>query len=843
MKQVRASLFVVFIMTASLAGANPLPVVIDQRVSNHESLFDDLGFQLHARSGSTLIGTIQDEAALPKNAGIYVFDKSVTSFENIYQIHPRFLNNHPQIAPRIDALFSTKDLILFQAAPDLLNALASAGIPFRAVPGKPRPSLDLDNGGSNLDTMDPFVGVILDQVTASSYQNFLQTLQDFVTRNTYNDRSVDAANWILEQFQAMGLDAWLDSFEIGGLTRYNVIAEMTGSEHPLQMYYLTAHLDATAGFPIFPEDETPGADDDGSGAALVLECAKVMSQFTFQNTVRFALFCGNEQGTVGSEAYVAGLPQTGEIYLGVFNADMIGWSGDDNWPPDLVIYTNDDPSSIILADKLQESVELFVTGFLEVITVQDATMVYADHGSFWDANIPAVLTMEDEVMGGDLNPYYHSDQDLIDYIDFAYALHVTEAILGAVADLAVPNGAANAYLFADGVTIDDSQGNNNGRLEYGESISLTIPIINAGGGDAISVNAVLSESDPYITITDWVENYGTIQSGDTIEVTNAFSADVTVNVPDEHQFEITMLMSAGAEVWSSQVQIVAHAPQIEIDELTVDDTQGGNGNYQLEPGESADVLVAIVNDGSFEAADLVAQLTTSNAYIVINSGPQTIGTLEPDSLVIAAFNVSALQVAPAFFYADFNIDYQAAGGWTAVNNFTLEVGDLTHVPTGPDAHGYSAYDPNDQPYAPVYNWIEIDPGQGGPGTELDFNDDDETLIVDLPFTFVYYGQQYTQLSVCSNGWLACGATTNTDYSNSPIPDEDGPSAMISPFWDDLSPQAEGSTSYYYDAANNWFIVEYYEVRDFYPSWDNMTFEVILYDPLQYPTITGDGEIL
>jgi len=57
---------------------------------------------------------------------------------------------------------------------------------------------------------------------------------------------------------------------------------------------------------------------------------------------------------------------------------------------------------------------------------------------------------------------------------------------------------------------------------------------------------------------------------------------------------------------------------------------------------------------------------------------------------------------------------------------------------------------------------------------LNFTAGDQTLYVTLPFNFQFYGVAYTELSICSNGWIACGHTTSTDYSNSAIPNSDGP---------------------------------------------------------------------
>jgi len=135
--------------------------------------------------------------------------------------------------------------------------------------------------------------------------------------------------------------------------------------------------------PVAPEASAPGADDNGSGAALALECARVISQFDFHKTVRFAFFAGNEQGLIGSEAYAAGLPLPGETYLGAFNADMMGYSGMDLWPPDLVLYSNNTPASQVLANKVMEAAGLFAPTMVQMVLQNDPTMVYSDHAPFW----------------------------------------------------------------------------------------------------------------------------------------------------------------------------------------------------------------------------------------------------------------------------------------------------------------------------------------------------------------------------------------------------------------------------------------------------------------------------
>ncbi|MBM3318942.1 MAG: hypothetical protein FJY75_13925, partial [Candidatus Eisenbacteria bacterium] len=125
--------------------------------------------------------------------------------------------------------------------------------------------------------------------------------------------------------------------------------------------------------------------------------------------------------------------------------------------------------------------------------------------------------------------------------------------------------------------------------------------------------------------------------------------------------------------------------------------------------------------------------------------------------------------------------------------------------------------------------------------------DDHTLRFDMPFPFQYYGQTFTRVSICSNGWIAMGDTNIQSASNGPIPDPVGPPSMIAAFWADLNPAAPGSGKVYqrYDATGRRYIVEFsgvehYDANGLGPP---ETFQFILYDPAYYPTPTGDGEIL
>jgi subtilisin family serine protease len=188
-------------------------------------------------------------------------------------------------------------------------------------------------------------------------------------------------------------------------------------------------------------------------------------------------------------------------------------------------------------------------------------------------------------------------------------------------------------------------------------------------------------------------------------------------------------------------------------------------------------------------------------------------------------------------------------------------------PLGPDTYGYRAFDPADADWdeeevtiphsgltqnlqgenrVGIYSHTVIDPDQGGVGTALDFYEDDQTEILDLPFDFPYYGQTFSEVSICCNGWAVLGSTTETSYYGFDLPDPtDGPSSMLAPFWEDLSPQqpTSGNISTYYDLANATFIIEFYEIRQYTPDDAFETFAIHLLDPNVHETVSGDGAII
>ncbi len=222
-----------------------------------------------------------------------------------------------------------------------------------------------------------------------------------------------AQNNIFQIFQDLGLQVTLEPVNYFGETYYNVVGTKLGTEYPDQEYIIGAHYDSV---------DNPGADDNGSGTALVLEAARVLAPFPSDYTIRFVAFDREEQGLWGSEAYVDA--HINDDILGMISADMVAYNTGLNTAD---IHARS--ASIAIQDSLSDAVSLYSGGLTAV--AQGASGA-SDHAPFEDAGFVACLLIED--WG---NPNYHTQADNVDtpnYIDYQYATRMTRSVVGWLTD-------------------------------------------------------------------------------------------------------------------------------------------------------------------------------------------------------------------------------------------------------------------------------------------------------------------------------------------------------------------------------------------------------------------------
>ena len=134
-----------------------------------------------------------------------------------------------------------------------------------------------------------------------------------------------AAQYIKREFVKAGLDVKEDSFQWEGKPYKNIVAEKKGKTSPGRVFILGAHYDAVPG--------SPGADDNASAVAVLLEIAKNIQPVSLESTVRLIAFTLEEDGYMGSSHYVESLKKGGEG-IGMISLEMVGFTGPrQNYPP------------------------------------------------------------------------------------------------------------------------------------------------------------------------------------------------------------------------------------------------------------------------------------------------------------------------------------------------------------------------------------------------------------------------------------------------------------------------------------------------------------------------------
>ncbi len=272
---------------------------------------------------------------------------------------------------------------------------------------------------------DPEVQAMMEQVTGENLTTSVQHLQDYGTRNCYTPQSIEAQNWIAEQFTNLGLSVEIMDFPMSGSASDNVIATLPGTVYPNEYVVVGSHYDSYAG-----GNTAPGADDNASGSAAVLEIARILSQYTFDRTIIFCTFSGEEYGLYGSEAFASRCAEENMDIHGYFNLDMIGYLQSGGTIHTDVIY----PSS---AQELYDFYFTVCAAYLPDFLIEPGSLSGgdSDHTSFNNNGFMGIFPFEDSQ---NYSPYIHTANDIVgpSYNNEDQAVVFTKASLVSVVTMA-----------------------------------------------------------------------------------------------------------------------------------------------------------------------------------------------------------------------------------------------------------------------------------------------------------------------------------------------------------------------------------------------------------------------
>lgn len=229
------------------------------------------------------------------------------------------------------------------------------------------------------------------------------------------------------------------------------------------------------------------------------------------------------------------------------------------------------------------------------------------------------------------------------------------------------------YVTYNSNSINDTEGNNNQQLDYGETAFLNLGMENAGTEDALNASITISTTDPYTTIIDASDVYPLIPAGQIISCTDGFNISVASDVPEGHLITFNYVATVDTNVWDGEFTVSAHSVLLMYNGLTIND-ETGNSNGRVDPGETAILNLKVLNAGTAPAYDVLGILSSVDPYILINVDTVNYGTIVGYEILTAQFTITALPTTPMGYRANLEFNVEANSDFTAVGEPSFTVG-------------------------------------------------------------------------------------------------------------------------------------------------------------------------
>ncbi|MDD8027256.1 MAG: M28 family metallopeptidase [Acidobacteriota bacterium] len=273
---------------------------------------------------------------------------------------------------------------------------------------------------------DPLISSLVAQVSQSRIVQTISDLEGFRTRYASTAGCESAGSYLYSEFAKLGLAVEYDDFPFAGHNGRNVVATLPGTLFPNRQVIVCGHYDSTSDV---PSTLAPGADDNASGTAGVLEIAHVLAGTPLDFTVKFVCFSAEEWGLYGSKHYANEAAIAQQDIVAVINMDMIAYP--DRVPHQFDIICNE--LSYYLAGSYRDNALQYAG--LKANVMLFGYWPYSDHSPFWDAGYEAVCVIENE---DPLNPNYHTTNDTLSTLNTGYATLAVKASLATTMDIARP---------------------------------------------------------------------------------------------------------------------------------------------------------------------------------------------------------------------------------------------------------------------------------------------------------------------------------------------------------------------------------------------------------------------
>ncbi len=283
---------------------------------------------------------------------------------------------------------------------------------------------------------------MIDAISIENLRRHVQEIHFDRSPSTEGPNLERAAEYIDQELSRVGFRVTKEPFPWEGRWYHNIVGEKRGTVSPEKVLILGAHYDTVPG--------SPGADDNASAVAVLLEVARHVQWASLGSTVRLVAFSLEEYGYVGSIHHAKKAREKGDQVVGMFSLEMVGFTGTKQSYPyymDPKHYPNVGDFIGIVGNERSE-------GFLEAlrrilkIHVPELPAEFlvvprngegleevrlSDHSPFWDQGFPALMWTDTAFLR---NPHYHRPTDRIETLDFEFMRKVAAGAYHAIVELA-----------------------------------------------------------------------------------------------------------------------------------------------------------------------------------------------------------------------------------------------------------------------------------------------------------------------------------------------------------------------------------------------------------------------
>ncbi len=259
-------------------------------------------------------------------------------------------------------------------------------------------------------------------VNESKVLYYYQNLMKFGMRYTGTSNCTMAGNWIYNEFEKMGLKTEFHEWNFEKYESKNVVATLPGRDSSSNaIFILCAHYDTIK--------ISLGANDDGSGVVAVLCIAEILSKYSFNHTIKFITFSGEEVGTYGSFTYARDAYNKKENIVAVLNLDIIGYAETSDGGK-ILRFFHEEPSNWIV--DFAKTISSKYININEINIENLPNYPGADNQAFIDYGYHGVWIAQH-----DPNQVGHSKNDTLEHINITYQIKSTKLILAILTELAI----------------------------------------------------------------------------------------------------------------------------------------------------------------------------------------------------------------------------------------------------------------------------------------------------------------------------------------------------------------------------------------------------------------------